>query len=125
MEDKDFDDSRVMILGYSKSRLEVFLNGVIFLIIQIAQEVLAVANQLPENWKEEDLSKIDRPFFIPTILFIIAYALMSHALFGGERLENLRKEIGNLGVFLRKLSFLLLLASISALVPVYIILKFF
>ncbi len=124
-EEKKVDDSRVIILGYSKSRLEVFLNGFLFLIILVAQEVFSIASQLPTNWTQEDLAKVDRPILIPMILFIMSYYLMNLALFGGGRLDKLQERVGTGGVFVRKYSLILGIVSINIFVPIYIIITFF
>ena len=69
MEDID-DDSRIDIFGYSKSRVEVFINGIIFLILQIGHEVFSIVQQLPSDWVEDDFKDIERPFWIPIFLFV-------------------------------------------------------
>jgi hypothetical protein len=125
MEEEKNDDSRVMIFGYSRSRLEVFLNGIVFLIIQISQEVFEIVSQLPENWKEEDLAKVDRPILIPTILFIMSYYLINLAFFGGVKSEKLQERFGTSGTLIRKYSLTLTLLAISIFIPIYIIITFF
>jgi hypothetical protein len=126
MEKEVQDEGRVTILGYSKSRLEVFLNGIIFLMLQIGHEVFSVVNQLPSNWTHEDLEKVDRPIVVPMFLFVISYYLMSVALFGGEgRMDKMQQKYGTWGIFLRRYSLIFSIILVSLLTPIYIIILFF
>ena len=85
------DSDRVNILGYSKSRLEVFLNGVVFLLLQSVYEALYVGMQLPNNWSNKDFVEAERPMLIPIALLIICYILINLSIFGGEgRIEKMQ-----------------------------------
>ena len=128
MEDwkEEIEDSKVNTFGYVKSRTEVFLNGVLFLLIQIVHEALVIAGQLPEKWNEEQLSDVERPILIPSILLLISYFLINHAIFGGDgRMDKLQNKYGTFGIFLRKFLMMFSLLLISVTFPIIIILLFF
>lgn len=121
------EKSRVSLFGYSKSRLEVFLNGLAFLIIQVVYEAVILYDQLPVG---ED--GFQRPILIPMILFIAAYLLTDLAIFGGEgedgrerRVIYLTEKYGAQRILLWKLSLTLGIIFVSLLFPIYILTIFF
>ena len=82
------DDNRVVVLGYSKSRLEVFINGVIFLILHIVYDTFNMHSLLPNGkWVDgaEPVGEVSLTSIIcSSVLMIISYLLLHLALFGGE-----------------------------------------
>ena len=126
------EKSRVNILGYSKSRIEVFINGIAFLAIQVTYEIFHIHNQMPMGWSEKNYEDLERPILIPTIFFIIAYLLTDHAIFGGEgeggrekRVNYLAEKHGKGKVLLWKLSLTIAIIFVSLFFPIYLTKLFF
>jgi hypothetical protein len=129
MERKEQDDSRLDILGYSKSRLEIFINGLVFLILHVAYDVFTLYNALPEGFKMEDEIELNIPFssiFVSTVLLFISYLLLNMSLFGGEyRKKRMLVKHGALGYIIRIYFLILSLVFVSLFLPLYIITNFF
>ncbi len=122
----DRDDNRVNILGYSKSRLEVFLNGVVFLFLQCIYEAFYVGMQLPSNWSSNDFVEAERPVLASIFLLVISYMLINLSIFGGEgRIEMMQERYGTFGILLRKLTMYTILLILASVLPVLLIITFF
>jgi hypothetical protein len=65
------NDNRVYILGYSKSRLEVFLNGVVFLLLHSIYEAFYVGMQLPANWTNKEIAEATNDGFNNVINYML------------------------------------------------------
>lgn len=101
----------VNIFGRFFSNRELFWNGVAFLFIGIAYDVLAIGNSLPADWKEniDSVSTVDSGWFFQTLLFVISYLLLDKRFFGAD-LQEIIKKNGYPKYFLLK--FLLVFALI-------------
>lgn len=122
----DKDDNRVDILGYSKSRLEIFLNGVVFLLLEGIYEAFYVGMQLPTNWSSKDFAEAERPFLISIVLLVICYILINLSIFGGEgRIEMMQEKYGTFGIILRKLLMYTVLLILASIIPTLLIIAFF
>lgn len=120
------DDDRVNILGYSKSRLEVFLNGVVFLFLQGIYEAFYVGMQLPDNWGAKDFAEAERPMLVPIMLLIICYILINLSIFGGEgRIEKMQDSYGTFGILTRKILMYMTIILLASIIPVLLIITFF
>ncbi len=120
------DDNRVNILGYSKSRLEIFLNGIVFLLLQSIYEAIYVGTQLPNNWTEKDFSDAERPVLVPIFLLVISYILINMSIFGGEgRIEAMQENYGTFGILTRKILMYLILILSASIIPLLLIITFF
>jgi hypothetical protein len=120
------DDNRVNILGYSKSRLEIFLNGIVFLLLQSIYEAIYVGMQLPNNWTDKDFADAERPMLVPIMLLVICYILINMSIFGGEgRIEKMQEKYGTFGILTRKLLMYLILILSASIIPVLLIIAFF
>lgn len=120
------DDSKLNILGYSKSRIEIFLNGVVFLLLQGIYEAFYVGMQLPNNWTEKDFAEAERPMLVPIMLLVICYILINMSIFGGEgRIEMMQERYGTFGIFIRKSIMYLTLIILASIIPAFLIITFF
>jgi hypothetical protein len=120
------DDNRVNILGYSKSRLEIFLNGVVFLLLHGIYEAFYVGMQLPTNWVEKDFIEAERPMLVPITLLVICYILINLSLFGGEgRIEKMQEKYGTFGILIRKFIMYLGVIILASIIPSVLIITFF
>ena len=119
-------DSRVNILGYSKSRLEIFLNGIVFLLLHGIYEAVYVGMQLPDNWGPKDFAEVERPMLVPIVLLIICYILINMSIFGGEgRIEMMQDKYGTFGILLRKLLMYITIVLLASIIPALFIIAFF
>lgn len=124
MEEKKPD--RLNIFGRSMSRLEVAINGIIFLFIQVTYEAFSMRSQLPDNWTDKDLENITPEFWIPTLLLIGSILLIDKAIFGGgeERIDELLKKHSPLKLITIKYFLMFVIVFVSLLLP-FVILKIF
>lgn len=122
MEDKE----SVILFGREFSKKELLWNGIAFLLIGIAYEVMVVANQLPEGWHEnpELLENIEIGWIIPFFLFIISYILIDRSIFG-KNVSDIINKYGFLGYIFRKLSLSLSLIFINLILKSLILIAFF
>lgn len=120
------DDRRVNIMGYDKSRVEIFVNGIIFMFFHVLYETLIILKQLPEKWDEKDLMQTDRGIWVPLFLLMISYMFMNFAIFGGEgRMDRCQEKFGTVGIVVRKYALIMAVIFISLTTPTFIILTFF
>ena len=124
MEEKKPD--RLNIFGRSMSRLEVAINGIIFLFIQVIYEAFSMRSQLPVNWTDKDLENITPEFWIPTLLLIGSILLIDKAIFGGgeERIDTLLKKHSPLKLITIKYFLMFVIVFVSLFLP-FVILKIF
>ncbi|MEK6828859.1 MAG: hypothetical protein AABY15_01945 [Nanoarchaeota archaeon] len=123
---RDNEDNKVLVFGFMKNRFEIFLNGVIFLALQIAHETMVIVQQLPDKWSEKDLMEVERPFWITIIFFATSYLLINYSIFGGEgRMEKMQKKYGTFGILARKFFMMTSIIFVSSLLPIFIIQTFF
>lgn len=121
----DRERKMVNVFGFTRSRVEVFIHGIIFLLLQIGYEAFGILQQLPENWTDKDFVEADRPFIIPMILFVISYILLRSAVLGNEEhIEDTKKRFGKFEIFLRQYSLMIAIVLVSLFSP-YLILKTF
>jgi len=122
----DKDNNRVNILGYSKSRLEIFLNGIVFLLLHGIYEAIYVGMQLPNNWGAKEFSEVERPMLIPIVLLIICYILINMSIFGGEgRIEAMQEKYGTFRILISKLLMYITIALFASIIPILFIIAFF
>lgn len=122
----DRDNNRVNILGYSKSRLEVFINGVVFLLLQSIYEAFYVGMQLPNNWGAKEFAEVERPMLVPIFLLAICYILINLSIFGGEgRIEAMQEKYGTFGILTRKILMYMTIILLASIIPVFLIITFF
>lgn len=124
MEEKKPD--RLNIFGRSMSRLEVAINGIIFLFTQVTYEAFSMRSQLPDNWTDKDLENITPEFWIPTLLLIGSILLIDKAIFGGgeERIDELLKKHSPLKLITIKYFLMFVIVFVSLFLP-FVILKIF
>lgn len=117
---------RLNIFGRSMSRLEVAINGIIFLLIQVTYEAFSMRSQLPDNWTDKDLENITPEFWIPTILLIGSVLLIDKAIFGGgeERIDTLLKKHSLFKLITIKYFLMFVIVFVSLFLP-FVILKIF
>jgi hypothetical protein len=124
--DSEKEQDRLNVFGRSMSRLEVAMNGVIFLLIQCVYDTFVMLSQLPQNWVDKDLENVKQEFWIPTLLLICSLVLINHSIFGGgdDRIDKLceKYSVGKL-VFIKY--FLMFTIVFVSLLSPFVILKLF
>lgn len=124
MEEKKPD--RLDIFGRSMSRLEVAINGIIFLFIQVTYEAFSMRSQLPDNWTDNDLENITPEFWIPTLLLVGSILLIDKAIFGGgdDRIDKLLEKHSPIKLASIKYFLMFAIVFVSLFLP-FVILKIF
>ena len=115
-----------IIFGRNFSRRELFWNGVAFLLIGVAYDVITIANQLPSGWKEDIslLNNIQQGWMIQMFFFIVSYILIDRAVFG-KNIHAVIEKYGLFGYLIRKISVTISLILINTILKIAILIIFF
>lgn len=123
---------KISIFGYPMGRREVMINGVIFLLIQSAFDVMSVFRQLPINFRE-DLSAIREVEvgglnqMVSLFLFVISYILLDAAYFGNNRAHKIIQDKGIGKYMMSKVGILfmmLIFGLIFRIIVTFIVMQF-
>lgn len=120
------EEKGVNIFGRFFSNRELFWNGLAFLLIGIAYDVLAIGNSLPADWKEnmESLNNVDSGWFFQALLFVISYLLLDKRFFGAD-LQEIIKKNGFHKYFLLKFLLVFVLIFINLTLKAVALILFF
>ena len=113
------DSKMVMIFGHLRSRKELFINGIVFLLINCGYSVFNLISQLPEGFRDNpeliESADVNPPSSIITIvLMLCSYILIDRSIFGND-VGKMVEKYGMFGYFLRKFSLAIGIVSLSLL----------
>ena len=120
MMEKEDKQEKINILGIMVGKRELFINGVIFFIIDIAFSVIDVVRQLPEGWREMESIEIETGpssygWWISLFLFLASYFLISKAIYGGKRGKEILDKLGQYPLMMKKFTLILAMLLLEML----------
>ena len=114
------------LFGYKKSRLEVFINGLIFLFLKSLHDALEIGLSLPNNWwSNTGEYDINKPDFVSYLLLLISYLFINYAIFYDTKKGRTKNSFKSLKVLFLKIGVISLMITISLLITVAIIVILF
>lgn len=119
------DNKTAKIFGMVRSRKELVINGIVFMLINAGYHIFSFISQLPYGYKDnpELLNDIEfeaPPMVLTVFLYLFAYILIDRGLFGSDVLKMVDKY-GTTGYFLRKIALMLSVIFVSLLLEVIIL----
>ena len=116
----------VSIFGRFFSNVELFWNGLAFLLIGIVYDVLTIGSRLPTKWKEEttSINNIENGWVIQAFLFIMYYYLFEKRFFGDNTDEVINRH-GYLKYFILKFLLVIVLIFTNAILKSIALILFF
>lgn len=119
------DDKTAQIFGMRRSRKELLINGIVFILINVGYSIFNLITQLPEGIKDnpellDEFSYQPSSLIVTVFLSLIGYILINIGIFGSD-IKNLIEKYGVLGYFLRKIALILALIFVTLVLEIIIL----
>lgn len=124
---KNWLKESLTVFGFEKTRLELFIHGLIFLVIKSVYDAVLIGGHLPKNWREGGIkTEIENPIGIYSyLLLLVSYFIFNFTFFYDKEKSYTKTFFDGSKVFFNKIILIFCMILFYSLLFINLIFIFF